>query len=113
MTDLNQLGETIAHALAGAVKGSAVAFGDLTLEVASGDIPGVIAKLRDDPALEFRQLVDICGVDWPQRARRFDIVYHLLSLSKNARVRVKAELGEEEPIGSIVSIHPSANWFEH
>jgi len=65
MVELNHLGETIAHALAGAVKGSTVAFGELTLEVASADIVSVIAKLRDDPALEFRQLVDICGVDWP------------------------------------------------
>src|ERR1700748_2744784 len=110
--DLNQLGETIAHALPGAVKSAVVALGELTLDVEPADIVKVIAYLRDDPACEFKLLVDICGADWPQRAKRFDVVYHLLSLSKNARIRVKAQLSEHESIASIVPLHPSANWFE-
>jgi NADH-quinone oxidoreductase subunit C len=112
MTDLNQLGETIARALPGAVKSATVAFGELTLDVEPGAIAKVIAHLRDDPACEFKLLIDLCGVDWPQRPKRFDVVYHLLSLSTNARVRVKAQLGEKETIASIVALHPSANWFE-
>jgi NADH-quinone oxidoreductase subunit C len=112
MTDLNQFGETIAHALPGAVKSANVAFGELTLEVEAADIVKVVTYLRDDQSFDFKQLVDLCGVDWPQRAKRFDVVYHLLSLTRNARVRVKAQLGENESIASIVSVHLSANWFE-
>ncbi|HEX2593724.1 MAG TPA: NADH-quinone oxidoreductase subunit C [Rhizomicrobium sp.] len=109
MADLNQLGESIAHALGVT---ASVAFGELTLDVAAADIVKVITYLRDDPSCEFKLVVDICGNDWPQRPKRFDVVYHLLSLSKNARIRVKAQLGEDETIASISSLHPSANWFE-
>src|SRR5689334_8822714 len=112
MTDLNLLGETIARALPGVVRGSTLAFGELMLEVDPADIVRIVAKLRDYPALEFRQLIDICGVDWPQRPKRFDVVYHLMSLTKNVRVRIKVQLGEDEAIASVVSVHPSANWFE-
>ncbi len=108
--DLNELGQSIAHALPAAVKAHAVAIGELTLNVEAGEIAAVIAYLRD--TCEFRQLIDLCGVDWPQRPKRFDVVYHLLSLTKNVRIRVKVELGENETIASIASLHPSANWFE-
>jgi len=112
MADLNQLAETIARALPGSVKSATMAFGELNVEVAAADIVKVITWLRDDPSAEFKLVIDICGVDYPQRAKRFDVVYHLLSLSKNARIRVKAQLGENETIASISSLHPSANWFE-
>jgi NADH-quinone oxidoreductase subunit C len=108
--DLNQLGEAIAHALPGAVRAQAVIRGELTVEVAPEQIVQTISHLRDAHA--FRILVDLCGVDWPQRPKRFDVVYHLLSLTGNARIRVKAQLGEGETIASIVPLHPSANWFE-
>ncbi|HEY1710621.1 MAG TPA: NADH-quinone oxidoreductase subunit C [Rhizomicrobium sp.] len=112
MTDLNQLGETIANALPGAVTAHTVAFNELTLEVEPSEIVRVIGYLRDEPDCAFKQLIDLCGVDWPQRPKRFDVVYHLMSLTKNMRVRVKAQLAENETIPSIVSLHPSANWFE-
>jgi NADH-quinone oxidoreductase subunit C len=66
--------------------------------------------LRDD--FTFTVLIDICGVDWPQRAKRFDVVYHFLSLKQNARVRLKVQVAEDETVPSIVSIHPAAGWFE-
>jgi NADH-quinone oxidoreductase subunit C len=112
MTDLSALGQTLSEALAGAVVKHHVTFGELTLEVEAGEIARVLTYLRDDPACEFKILVDICGVDWPQRPKRFDVVYHLLSLTKNMRIRVKAQLGEDESIPSVVGVYPAANWFE-
>jgi NADH-quinone oxidoreductase subunit C len=84
--------------------------GELTLEVQASEIVKVMLHLRD--AGEFKILVDVCGVDWPQRAKRFDVVYHLLSMTQNARVRVKAQVGEGESIPSIIDIYPAAGWFE-
>jgi NADH-quinone oxidoreductase subunit C len=114
MADLAALGEDIKTALGGAVTNSiigvAMARGELTIDVASADIVKVMAHLRD--AQDFKILVDLCGVDWPQRAKRFDVVYHLLSLTKNFRIRVKAQVGEGESIPSIISLYPAAGWFE-
>jgi NADH-quinone oxidoreductase subunit C len=112
MADLTILGESIKSALGGAVTGASLSRGELTLDVAPADILKVMAHLRDDAACDFKILVDICGNDWPQRAKRFDIVYHLLSLTKNQRIRVKAQIGEGEAIPSIISLYPAANWFE-
>jgi len=82
--DLNELGQSIEHALPGAVKSQALAIGELTIVVEPSRIVEVIAHLRD--VGEFRLLIDLCGVDWPQRPKRFDVVYHLLSLTRNLRM---------------------------
>jgi len=110
MTDLASLSESITSALGSAVTGVTMARGELTIEVAAADILNVMAHLRD--GADFKILVDLCGNDWPQRAKRFDVVYHLLSLTRNARVRVKAQIGEGESIPSIISLYPAAGWFE-
>ena len=110
MADLEQLGETYPSALPGAVIGDAMARGELTFEVQASAIREVMTELRD--VGDFKILVDVCGVDWPQRAKRFDVVYHLLSLTQNARVRVKAQVGEGESIASVAAIYPAAGWFE-
>jgi NADH-quinone oxidoreductase subunit C len=110
MTDLAVLSESIKSALGGAVTGTALARGELTVEVAAPEILRAMAYLQGEG--DFKILVDICGVDWPQRAKRFDVVYHLLSLTKNARVRVKAQVGEGESISSINAVYPAAGWFE-
>ena len=110
MNDLASLGESIKSALGGAVTATTLARGELTIEVAAPDILRVMAHLQGEG--DFKILVDICGVDWPQRAKRFDVVYHLLSLTGNARIRVKAQLGEGESISSINAIYPAAGWFE-
>ena len=110
MSDLEALSENITSALGGAVTATTLAQGELTIEVAPAEILETMVHLRNDA--EFRILVDICGVDWPQRAKRFDVVYHLLSLTRNVRVRVKAQLSEGEAIASIIGVYPAAGWFE-
>ena len=91
---------------------SSLAFGELTLTVEAKDILRVLAYLRDDPECQFTILIDICGVDYPNRPRRFDVVYHLLSIAKNKRIRIKVETEEASPVPSVVLVHPAANWFE-
>ncbi len=110
MVDLNDLGVKIAGALPGAVKDKRLTLGELTLDVEASDIARVVKLLCDDFA--FTVLIDICGVDWPQRAKRFDVVYHLLSLKQNARVRLKLQAAEDEAVPSVVSLHPAAGWYE-
>jgi NADH-quinone oxidoreductase subunit C len=110
MADLGALSESIKSALGGAATGVTLVRGELTIDVNAADILKVMAHLRD--AAEFKILVDICGVDWPQRGKRFDVVYHLLSLTGNARIRVKAQVGEGESISSINAVYPAAGWFE-
>jgi NADH-quinone oxidoreductase subunit C len=95
-----------------AVEEAQVTHGELTMVVARPELVGLIRFLRDDRACAFTTLVDICGVDWPDRERRFEVVYHLLSMRQNLRLRIKVRVREEELVPSIVELHPSANWFE-
>jgi NADH-quinone oxidoreductase subunit C len=92
--------------------GWSLAFGELTLTAEPKDIVRMLAYLRDDPECAFTILIDICGVDYPSRPRRFDVVYHLLSIAKNHRIRIKIETEETAPVPSVVSVHAGANWFE-
>ena len=110
MADLAALSESITAALGGAVTSSTQARGELTIEVAASEILKTMVHLHNN--CDFKILVDLCGVDWPQRAKRFDVVYHLLSLTKNVRIRVKAQLGEGESIASVIGVYPAAAWFE-
>ena len=114
---LEALGEAVAGALPGAVTGFTVtpyaqAVGELTLQAKAEDIVAVMKHLREDSACAFQGLIDITAVDWPQRERRFDIVYHLLSPTQNARIRIKIEVGEAMPVASVIAVFPGANWFE-
>jgi NADH-quinone oxidoreductase subunit C len=109
---LEQLGETIQAALPGAVTSAKVAYGELTLEADAGSIIAVLTHLRDDPACLFRNIIDICGVDYPGRANRFDVVYHLLSPKFNRRIRVKVQTDETTPVASATDVFPGALWFE-
>jgi NADH-quinone oxidoreductase subunit C len=110
MTDLGDIGEKIAAAQPGAVKSKTIALGELTLNVEADDIVRVVKSLRD--TFDFKILIDICGADWPQRPKRFDVVYHFLSITKNARVRVKVQTDEATPVPTIVPLFPAANWQE-
>jgi len=112
MAALEDLGGKIAAALGGAVTGHSVVLGELTLNVVPADIVRVLTYLRDDADCAFKILVDVCGVDWPERPNRFDVVYHLLSLTKNQRIRLKLEVAEDETVPSVVEVYPAANWFE-
>ena len=109
---LQQLADHITSHLAGAVGESRIAFSELTLTIDAANVVSVVTFLRDDPECEFKVLIDICGVDYPNRPRRFDVVYHLLSVSKNRRIRVRVETEETSPVPSAVSVYPAANWFE-
>ncbi len=109
---LDGLGAYIAAALPDAIDSVSLPHGELTL-VARGDaILAVMQVLRDDPRCRFSQLIDICGVDYPDRPQRFDVVYHLLSPALNQRVRVKVGTDEATPVPSVVSLFPAAGWFE-
>lgn len=110
MTDLAGLGEQIAAALPGAVGATTLAFGELTVCAEAADIVRVLTVLRDKFA--FRSLIDICGADYPARTKRFDIVYHLLSLTGNARIRVKVQAGEGEAVPTAIAVFAGAQWFE-
>jgi NADH-quinone oxidoreductase subunit C len=109
---LNTLGQTIAAALKGAVSGYNVAYGELTLHANAADIVKVATFLRDDPNCRFISFIDVTAIDWPSREKRFDVVYHLLSPTKNCRIRVKIETDEVTPIASIIGVYPGADWFE-
>ena len=106
------MGETIAGALAGSVVGHWVAHGELTITATARDIVKVATFLRDDERCQFVSFIDITAVDWPARERRFDVVYHLLSPTKNLRIRVKIEAGEDTRVPSIIEVFPGADWFE-
>ena len=110
--DLNQLAEHIGKSVPGAVAASKVALGELMLEVPGDKLIGLLAFLRDDPRCLFKQLIDICGVDWPERPQRFDVVYNLLSLKLNQRIRLKVATDEATPVPSAAAIYSAAGWFE-
>jgi NADH-quinone oxidoreductase subunit C len=94
------------------VSGSMFAYGELTLIIALADIVDVLTFLRDDPQCRFISFIDICGADYPQREKRFDVVYHLLSPHQNTRIRVKLETDEDTPVPSATGVYPGADWFE-
>jgi NADH-quinone oxidoreductase subunit C len=110
--DLDKIANELSAALPGSVTGHAMARGELTVEVSTTSILQVLNWLRDNPACAFEQLIDLCGVDWPSRPKRFDVVYHLLSLSRNARIRVKTAIDENTPVPSAVALFATASWFE-
>ena len=88
------------------------AVGEITLTVRRESIVEVCRTLRDTPGLEYQQLMEIAGVDYPERPERFEVNYHLLSLTKNRRIRVKVLTDEQTPVPSIVSVWPVVGWFE-
>jgi NADH-quinone oxidoreductase subunit C len=109
---LATLGAHVAAALGPKVLAQQVAFGELTVTVARDAIVDVVTFLRDDAQCRFISIIDVCGVDFPEREQRFDVVYHLLSPHLNQRIRVKLEADDVEPVPSIAGIFPGADWFE-
>ncbi|MDF1855519.1 NADH-quinone oxidoreductase subunit C [Pseudooceanicola sp.] len=109
---LEELGTHIELKRADCVLGWAVSRGELTVDVAPANIVGLVDFLRADSSCKFSTLVDITGVDYPDRAKRFDVIYHFLSMYQNQRIRLRVSLREDEMAPSITSVHPSANWFE-
>jgi NADH-quinone oxidoreductase subunit C len=108
--------QTIAAKLAGVAPGAVVestfALGELTLTVDPARLIETLQFLRDDPAAQFVSIIDISGVDYPQREKRFDVVYHLLSPKLNRRIRLKLSTDEETPVASATAVYPGADWYE-
>ena len=111
-TKLDELGALIADALPGAVTAHEVTHGVLSITANAADIVRVTTLLRDDPRCQFVCITDVTAVDWPSRERRFDVVYHFLSPTKNVRIRVKVETDEVTPVPSIINVFRGADWFE-
>ena len=109
---LNELAEFLRGKLGGALLSAETAFGELTITVERDQIVQVLKTLRDDARCRFEQLIDLCGVDYPARPNRFDVVYHLLSLRMNQRIRVKLETDEATPVPSVLPVFSAANWYE-
>ena len=87
-------------------------FNQLQISISANQILDVVDFIKNDEACEFRQITDIAGVDFPERTKRFDVIYHFLSFKHNIRLRIKITISEDETISSITSIFPAANWFE-
>ena len=117
---LQELGQHISQATAGAVVASNVRLGELMLETTPEKVVGLLTFLRDDPKCLFKQLVDVCGVDYstwgnaPHEGPRYAAVYHLLSLANNARLRVRSFAADDgfPVLPSVIDVWPAANWFE-
>ena len=109
---LKELGDHIVQARADVVSNTEIRLGELMLETSPDKVTALLTYLRDDPKCLFTQLIDICGVDWPEREKRFDVVYNLLSVKNNQRIRVKLKTDETTPVPSAASVYSSAGWFE-
>jgi len=109
---LVRLGEAAVAKSGGAVGEYLIAYGEVTLLADRDRIVQVLTMLRDDPEFQFQQLIDLCGADYPDRAQRFDVVYHLLSLTKNLRVRIKVATDADTPVPTAIPAYPCADWFE-
>jgi NADH-quinone oxidoreductase subunit C len=110
--DLTALGERVVAGSGGLIAGFEIAYGELNVKAHAHQIIEVLTTLRDTPGLEFHQMVELCGADYPQRPLRFDIVYHLLSMTQNRRIRVSVQTDEDTPVPSVAGVFPCANWFE-
>ncbi|MCU0985465.1 MAG: NADH-quinone oxidoreductase subunit C [Acetobacteraceae bacterium] len=109
---LAALGEAIVAAAPEAVISHDVARGELEIVARAGALLPLMARLRDHPRFGFVQLIDLCGVDWPERPERFDVVYHLLAPAANVRLRVVVPVAEGVAVASVVSLWPAAGWYE-
>jgi NADH-quinone oxidoreductase subunit C len=109
---LATLAEHLAAALPGAVLGSDIRHGELCCRVARDALPRVLGFLRDDAKCRFTVLCDVCGADYPDRPERFEVVYNLLSIALNQRIRIKVSTDENEPVPSAVALFSSAGWWE-
>ena len=109
---LEELAAYIGEKQADAIVSHTITRGELTVEVAPNWIVDFVEFLKTDVTCKFSTMIDITAVDYPGRDKRFDVVWHFLSMHQNHRIRVKAQLREDEAVPPIVSVHPSAHWFE-
>lgn len=109
---LKQTASRLKTALANEIASARVENGELNIAVDGSDVVKVLKFLKDDGECKFESLVDISGVDYPERRKRFDVVYHLLSYTHNQRIRVRVQTDEKMPVPSVTGVYRSANWFE-
>ncbi|SCB23119.1 NADH-quinone oxidoreductase subunit C [Rhizobium multihospitium] len=109
---LNELAAYLTEVRSALISSSEIKYGELNVTTTAENVIALLTFLRDDAKCGFVNMTDICGVDWPQRAERFDVVYHLLSPKKNLRIRVKVPVGEDQPVPSACGVYPGADWFE-
>jgi NADH-quinone oxidoreductase subunit C len=109
---LNELSTYLGEKLSGRIGEAVLAYGELTVSVEPGNLIAVATFLRDDPRCQFISIIDISGADYPSRARRFDVVYHLLSPKQNVRIRLKVQADEETLVPSLTAVYPGADWYE-
>ena len=109
---LQELGDHLTQSLGGGAERFEIVRGEAILWVPASALIEVMTFLRDDPKCLFKMVVDICGVDYPEREQRFEVVYNLLSLKHNLRLRVKVATGEDQPVPSVAGIYSVAGWFE-
>jgi NADH-quinone oxidoreductase subunit C len=109
---LQTIGEALKTAFPQAVTNVVHAYGELTVNTGPDNILAVLQHLRDDSGSRFISIIDVCGADYPAREKRFDVVYHLLSPTKNVRIRVKVETDEATPVPSATGLFPGVLWFE-
>lgn len=112
LDNLGEIGAAIEAAQAANVLGARVVHGELTVLARREGIVDLLRYLRDDSAMRFVCIIDICGVDYPDRPERFEVVYHLLSPKHNRRIRIKLTTDEATPVASACDVFPGANWFE-
>jgi NADH-quinone oxidoreductase subunit C len=109
---LNELGQHIELKRPDCVIAWDVTHDELNIDVAPSNIAGFVDFLKTDNTCKFSSLVDITAVDYPDRPKRFDVVYHFLSMYQNHRIRLRVSIREDEMVPSVTSVHSSANWFE-
>ena len=109
---LNELAALLEMRMGEALVSHEIAHGELTIATTSSHLIKLASHLQQDDSLKFSTLVDITAIDWPGRRKRFELVYHFLSMYLNHRIRVKVAVAEDEIAPSLTSLHPSANWFE-
>ena len=109
---LSELSTYLSEKLAGRIGEAVFAYCELTVAVEPGNLIEVVTFLRDDARCQFISIIDVCGADYPSRAKRFDVVYHLLSPKQNVRIRLKVQADEETLVPSLTGVFPGADWFE-
>ncbi len=109
---MQDLKDHIEAQLGDAVNSIDIVFGEMTVNARRAALKDVITFLKNDSMCKFEGLIDLCGADYPARERRFDVVYHMLSMAHNHRIRVKITTDETEPVRSIAEIFPNADWYE-
>lgn len=109
---MEDLKDHIQASLGDAVNSIDIAFDEMTVHARRAEIVKVISFLRDDPLCRYASLIDVAGADYPGRDRRFEVVYHMLSMSHNTRIRIKATTDADTPVPSVTSLFPNADWYE-